>query len=97
MYISHILYWTCVMVQGETYRLEDCISLCMREAACLAINYETGLCVLLNTSASLQPGQTRRGILCSVMLLFLRLVDFPTLFPNFVDKVCMLATLLIIL
>ena len=37
--------------------LEECLLYCKRNASCLSINYETGLCVLFASSAELNSGK----------------------------------------
>ena len=37
--------------------LEDCIAGCRANASCLSVNYETGLCVMFDSSAELKPGK----------------------------------------
>ena len=37
--------------------LEDCIAGCRGNESCLSVNYETGLCVMFDSSAELKPGK----------------------------------------
>ncbi len=37
--------------------LEECLDHCLRNDSCLALNYETGLCVLFTSSAELKPSE----------------------------------------
>lgn len=39
----------------STLHLVDCLSFCRQNASCLAVNFETGLCVLFNSSATQRP------------------------------------------
>ncbi|XP_015784540.1 uncharacterized protein LOC107362058 [Tetranychus urticae] len=45
---------TMTMVPG-TLQLTDCIAYCNRSETCKAINFETGLCIILTSSAQSQP------------------------------------------
>ena len=38
--------------------LEDCIAGCRGNESCLSVNYETGLCVMFDSSAELKPGES---------------------------------------
>ena len=40
------------------FHLEECINKCSKDTKCLAVNYETGLCVLFSASADSKPGKT---------------------------------------
>ena len=42
------------------FHLEECVDQCAKETKCLAVNYETGLCVLFSASADLNPGKIIR-------------------------------------
>ncbi|RWS26801.1 hypothetical protein B4U80_09791 [Leptotrombidium deliense] len=42
------------MIPG-TLQLTDCIAFCRRNSTCHAINFETGLCVILTSSATQVP------------------------------------------
>lgn len=42
------------MVPG-TLQLNDCIAYCNRSETCKAINFETGLCIILTSSAQTHP------------------------------------------
>src|SRR5688572_3130123 len=37
---------------ADVMNLDDCVAACAHLAECAALNFETGLCVLLNSSAS---------------------------------------------
>ena len=39
------------------FHLEDCINKCTEDKKCMAVNYETGLCVLFSASADFKPGR----------------------------------------
>lgn len=39
----------------STLQLTDCLSYCLQNGSCLAINFEMGLCVLLSSSAKKNP------------------------------------------
>ena len=41
------------------FHLEECINKCSKDAKCLAVNYETGLCVLFSDSADSKPGKKK--------------------------------------
>ena len=41
--------------------LEDCIAGCRANASCLSLNYETGLCVMFDSSAELKPGKKAKS------------------------------------
>ena len=45
-------------------KLEDCITVCKANSTCVAVNYETGLCVLFSTSAEETPGRTLLNTTC---------------------------------
>lgn len=40
----------------DTLQLADCIEYCRTNAACRALNFETGLCVLFKSNAVVSPG-----------------------------------------
>ena len=42
------------------FHLEECVDQCAKETKCLAVNYETGLCVLFSASADFNPGKIIR-------------------------------------
>ena len=42
--------------------LEDCIAGCRGNASCLSVNYETGLCVMFDSSAELKPGEEEKKV-----------------------------------
>lgn len=44
-----------MIMQPGTLQLTDCLNLCRQNSSCLAINFETGLCVLLQESADKNP------------------------------------------
>ena len=41
----------------DSLKLSDCIDTCRANDSCRALNFETGLCVLFKTSATVAPGQ----------------------------------------
>lgn len=43
--------------QPGTLMLTDCIDMCRRNRSCMAVNYETGLCVLFSSNADMYPGE----------------------------------------
>ena len=45
---------TMIMLPG-TLQLTDCISYCQRNVTCKAINFETGLCIILSSSEISYP------------------------------------------
>lgn len=45
---------TIELVPG-TLHLVECLSLCRQNASCLSVNFETGLCVLFSSSATVRP------------------------------------------
>ena len=54
------------------FHLEECVDQCAKETKCLAVNYETGLCVLFSASADFNPGKfirLRKRICNELMLL----------------------------
>ena len=53
--------------------LEDCIAGCRANASCLSVNYETGLCVMFDSSAELKPG--KKGEKCKKERRFLFLIN----------------------
>jgi len=71
--------------------LTDCLAECSSNESCSALNYETGLCVLLSSSSDRLPGKVqdifqfecetgffRRRLCLSLLLLRLRLMEKPT-------------------
>ncbi|XP_066975682.1 uncharacterized protein [Macrobrachium rosenbergii] len=42
--------------QPGTLMLTDCIDMCRKNSSCMAVNYETGLCVLFSSNADMYPG-----------------------------------------
>ncbi|KAK3850406.1 hypothetical protein Pcinc_042891 [Petrolisthes cinctipes] len=42
--------------QPGTLMLTDCIDMCRNNRSCMAVNYETGLCVLFSSNADMYPG-----------------------------------------
>ena len=57
------------------FHLEECINKCSKDAKCLAVNYETGLCVLFSDSADSNPGK-KKIILGSVQNIHILQVSF---------------------
>ena len=53
------------------FHLEQCINKCSKDAKCLAVNYETGLCVLFSDSADSKPGKRRLilGLIQNIQIL----------------------------
>ena len=53
------------------FHLEQCINKCSKDAKCLAVNYETGLCVLFSHSADSKPGKRRLilGLIQNIQIL----------------------------
>ena len=43
-------------VISQSLMLADCLEACQADSTCRSINFETGLCTLLNTDADLQKG-----------------------------------------
>nr|XP_027225766.1 uncharacterized protein LOC113817859 [Penaeus vannamei] len=41
--------------QPGTLMLTDCIDMCRKNRSCMAVNYETGLCVLFSSNADMYP------------------------------------------
>ncbi|MPC15555.1 hypothetical protein E2C01_008350 [Portunus trituberculatus] len=41
--------------QPGTLKLTDCIDMCRNNRSCMAVNYETGLCVLFSSNADMYP------------------------------------------
>ena len=73
------------------FHLEECVDQCAKETKCLAVNYETGLCVLFSASADLNPGKIIRlrkrnqqwvhgyylaTISCKLIIFYLYLLEF---------------------
>ena len=62
----------------ETLQLTDCLERCRNETECRSINFETGLCVLFNSSVASVNSMTESG---------LRPSSFPV-FTIYAQKVC---------
>ncbi|XP_050714684.1 uncharacterized protein LOC126997559 [Eriocheir sinensis] len=62
--------------QPGTLMLTDCIDMCRRNRSCMAVNYETGLCVLFSSNADMYPGSLTSS-------------QFPV-FTLYVQKNCLL-------
>ncbi|KAA0192347.1 hypothetical protein HAZT_HAZT001567 [Hyalella azteca] len=43
-----------------TLKITDCLEMCRNNASCMAVNYETGLCVLFASSADVYPDEKCR-------------------------------------
>lgn len=43
--------------QPGTLKLTTCIDMCRNNRSCMAVNYETGLCVLFSSNADMYPGE----------------------------------------
>ena len=48
--------------------LEDCIAGCRANASCLSVNYETGLCVMFDSSADLKPGKNNVTLIVLIVV-----------------------------
>lgn len=64
-----------MIMQPGTLQLTDCLNLCRQNASCLAINFETGLCVLLQESADKNPQALQKS-------------QFPV-FTIYAHKICL--------
>lgn len=64
-----------MLVQPGTLQLTDCLNMCRLNSSCLAINFETGLCVLLQESADKNPQALQRS-------------SFPV-FTIYAHKICL--------
>lgn len=62
-------------MQPGTIQLNDCLNLCRANSSCLAINFETGLCVLLQDSADKSPQALQKS-------------QFPV-FTIYAHKICL--------
>lgn len=65
-----------------TLQLTDCLNYCQSESACQSVNFETGLCVLFNSSASIK---SQTGGASGT---FLRPSQFPV-FTIYAQKICL--------
>lgn len=64
-----------MLMQPGTLQLTDCLNLCRQNSSCLAINFETGLCVLLQESADKNPQALQKS-------------QFPV-FTIYAHKICL--------
>lgn len=64
-----------MIMQPGTLQLTDCLNLCRQNGSCLAINFETGLCVLLQESADKNPQALQKS-------------QFPV-FTIYAHKICL--------
>lgn len=64
-----------MQMQPGTLQLTDCLNLCRQNASCLSINFETGLCVLLQESADKSPQALQKS-------------QFPV-FTIYAHKICL--------
>lgn len=64
-----------MLMQPGTLQLTDCLNICRQNSSCLAINFETGLCVLLQESADKNPQALQKS-------------QFPV-FTIYAHKICL--------
>lgn len=64
-----------MLMQPGTIMLSDCLALCRQNSSCLAVNFETGLCVLLQESADKNPQALQKS-------------QFPV-FTIYAHKICL--------
>lgn len=64
-----------MIMQPGTLQLTDCLNICRQNSSCLAINFETGLCVLLQESADKNPQALQKS-------------QFPV-FTIYAHKICL--------
>lgn len=64
-----------MVMQPGTLQLTDCLNICRQNSSCLAINFETGLCVLLQESADKNPQALQKS-------------QFPV-FTIYAHKICL--------
>jgi hypothetical protein len=64
-----------MIMQPGTLQLTDCLNLCRQNSSCSAINFETGLCVLLQESADKNPQALQKS-------------QFPV-FTIYAHKICL--------
>lgn len=64
-----------MVMQPGTLQLTDCLNVCRQNSSCLAINFETGLCVLLQESADKNPQALQKS-------------QFPV-FTIYAHKICL--------
>lgn len=62
-------------MQPGTLQLVDCLNICRNNQSCLAINFETGLCVMLQESADKNPTALQKS-------------QFPV-FTIYAHKICL--------
>lgn len=72
-----------MLMQPGTLQLTDCLNICRQNSSCLAINFETGLCVLLQESADKNPQALQKS-------------QFPV-FTIYAHKICIQGELIIII
>lgn len=73
-----------IATEPGTLQLTDCLNYCQSDPRCQSINFETGLCVLFNSSASLKNGGGQSGSSTTV----LRPSQFPV-FTIYAQKICL--------
>ena len=64
-----------MLMQPGTLQLSDCLNYCRQNSSCLSINFETGLCVLLQESADKNPQALQKS-------------QFPV-FTIYAHKICL--------
>lgn len=64
-----------MLMQPGTIQLTECLNICRQNSSCLAINFETGLCVLLQDSADRNPQALQKS-------------QFPV-FTIYAHKICL--------
>lgn len=64
----------------SSLQLTDCLNECRKNSTCQSINFETGLCVLLNTSATERPQSLIKS-------------QFPV-FTIYAEKICLKSKLI---
>jgi len=67
-----------ILSKPGVLELSDCLFMCLNLVSCLAINYETGLCVAFNSSATQHPDS-------------LAVSEFPV-FTMYAEKICLPTT-----
>lgn len=81
----------------DMMNLPDCLNACLRLRECKSINFETGLCVLLNTSANYNEAtqgsgsayhQTANGPSNFTTIQGLKMSQFPV-FTIYAEKICL--------
>lgn len=64
-----------MLIQPGTVQLTECLNICRQNSSCLAINFETGFCVLLQESADRNPQALQKS-------------QFP-IFTIYAHKICL--------